>query len=134
MLILGTDKGYVFPYEVKKRPGSHSVTCDPLCDGGLRGKGRVSMIKYLPRSTLIAIQIKESLQLATVTELKTTLDFKKSIQMFCLNQQAYSGDSANESLCLVLKDNTIAFYGMSISKTGLTFEEEVMPNKLMIQN
>jgi hypothetical protein len=95
-MIVGNDKGYVFPYDIMSDPKKKTVTFDPQNDGGKRGSAKIDIVKYLPRSNMIAVLVGNSLQIvqSSGSELKTIQTFTRKVHSFCVNNAVYKSATA----------------------------------------
>lgn len=142
VMVIGNEKGYVYPYDIMVDPKKKKVTFDPQNEGGKRGTAKIDIVKYLPRSNMIAVLVANSMQIvqSSGSELKTIQTFTRKVHSFCVNNAVYKGATSTgetltkDQICIVTTDKLMFFYDMNINAGQFKFDEDtkrshVIPNR-----
>lgn len=145
-MIIGSEKGYVYPYEVTMDPKDKKkvrlllnvkIQCiyDAMNEGGKRGSYKIDLIKYLPRSSMIALLTNNQVQIVQPGDLRTIQTFTRKVHTFCLNNAVYKPQSATghtvtvDQICVATTDKYLFFYELTTGGGQFKFEEEKKSDK-----
>lgn len=132
VMVIGNEKGYVYPYDIMTDPKRKKVTFDPQNEGGKRGAVKIDIVKYLPRSNMIAVLVGNAVQIvqSSGNDLKTIQTFTRKVHSFCVNNAVYKATTSTgetltkDQICVATTDKQLYFYDMNINAGQFKFDED----------